>query len=454
MYKHYSDPALSLWQSILAERARQPAAGATRRDPMVAIPGAMLSVVSDKLAATEIAVIPREQENTKSVTPQKLFRETVGGNVVRCAEFYARRVRALAFGPPEELKRLDAELERFGNCDTGWKEAWTEFVSHYAVMRHADVPYRSWTNLDDHLLPLADKVRIGVIGDWGTGEKRAQRLLESVKDHGIDMLIHLGDIYYAGTKSEADRFRERIRSVLPATPVFTLCGNHDMYSGAEAYCGLIEELGQPGSFFGLRNANWQLLALDTGYNDYNPAKVSTGATWLRDDAGTDGVESEVDWHVDKLANPGGRRTILLSHHPLFSRLFAIEGRTINERLHGQLAPWIGNVDLWLWGHEHVQAIYDQFADLRRGRCIGASAIPNAAEPGLYIDDPRLENEAKPTLLGGVDGRLALDPASELYELGFAVLALDGTDGQAAYYAWGETRGARLMWKDTLDAPTA
>jgi len=57
---------------------------------------------------------------------------------------------------------------------------------------------------------------------------------------------------------------------LTKVPTFTLAGNHDMFCGGAPYYKLIDQLGQPASYFCLRNDNWQFLAMDTGLHDNNP----------------------------------------------------------------------------------------------------------------------------------------------------------------------------------------
>lgn len=420
MYDHYSDPAVSVWQSILAQHVASPKSVKASLRPQGLAPSAPPAVVSDKLAATDRAMRTVVERPSKTVASRQALRESVSGHVIDCAARYLRLVRA---------------------------EALTEFLKHYALIRHSEVPYRKWLKPGDFVLPLPDKdgkVTVGIIGDWGTGEARAQQLLASVKANAPDVVVHLGDIYYACTEPEAQAFSRHVVEVLGDIPVFTLCGNHDMYAGAGPYYRLLDRVGQPASYFCLRNASWQLLAMDTCYNDYDPAKVSTGATWVRDGSDDDAGYSELAWHVDKLANASGRRTILLSHHPLFSRISAIAGMALNQRLHKQFEEKLPAVDLWLWGHEHVQTIYGPFAGLVRGRCIGASAIPNTERDDIYEMDPSLKGQELPAFLGGDGARLRVDPKSHLYELGYAILSLDGPKADVAYYAWGETAGARVM----------
>jgi hypothetical protein len=227
-----------------------------------------------------------------------------------------------------------------------------------------------------------------------------------------------------------------MRAVFPAhsARLFTLCGNHDMYGGGVPYYALLDRLGQPASFFCLRNPHWQLLAMDTGYNDFDPFRVDATATWVQDgtdDQGrpTDDNYSELAWHIDKLTQAAGRRTVLLSHHPLFTLHSPIaKNRVQNDRLLAQFKPWLANVDLWLWGHEHNQMIYAPFAGLRRGRCVGAGAIPILRDENPCTASPDFApGQTLPELLSDPASRLRLDEATGLYDLGFGLLTLAGSD---------------------------
>ena len=270
-----------------------------------------------------------------------------------------------------------------------------------------------------------------------------------------DIVIHLGDIYYAGSVAECDAFYQNVRKTFPLQPVFSLCGNHDMYSGGTPYYALLNRLGQPASYFSLRNANWQLLALDTGYNDYNPFREERAMTWLRDGTGADGTHvdevSEVKWLADKMASAEGRRTILMSHHPLLTRHSPIAGDQVcNARLLKQVQPWLEDVTLWLWGHEHSQSIFEPFAGLKRGRCLGAGAIPTLpAEQPYEADAGFAAGQTPPGLLDDPTARLGIDPVTGWHDLGFGLLALQGATATMTYYGYNQTNGANPLYSEQL-----
>ena len=194
----------------------------------------------------------------------------------------------------------------------------------------------------------------------------------------------------------------------PNIPVYTLSGNHDMYSGGAPYYRLLTQLNatpaldayrQQASYFCLTNGSWQILAMDTGLHDNDPATMKTNVTYLEPE--------EAAWHADKLRNAGGRRTVVLSHHQLFTAFGDGVGQitsgkplAYNPKLYAVFQPFIEDIALWLWGHEHNFEVFNSYLGLNKGRCIGASAIPVLEEEDPYgpIAHPDLQDQtALPTL---------------------------------------------------------
>ncbi len=170
--------------------------------------------------------------------------------------------------------------------------------------------------------------------------------------------------------------------------------------------------------------------MDTGLHDSDPTTVNTNVTYLED--------SEAAWHVDKLQNNGGRRTIVLSHHQLFTAFGDGIGRgasgkalAYNPKLYAIFEKYMGQIALWLWGHEHNFEAFSPYIGLNKGRCIGASAIPVLEPQNPYglIVGPDLQGQAGlPTLISGV-GQLSLNKDKEYYH-GYAIMTL-GTPGTGA-----------------------
>lgn len=259
--------------------------------------------------------------------------------------------------------------------DPDWLEVFANYYEYFQK-RRLTIPYVRYQSLYDFVIPIeANQLKIGFISDWGTGQEDADWLLSEVMKHRPNMLIHLGDIYYSGTFAEVkSNFMKLIRKHvdLRKTRVFTLSGNHDMYSGGEGYYQVLQQLGQPASYFCLRNDYWQFLAMDTGLNDANPLSVGSNLTFLD--------PKEADWQLHKLETAGKRKTVLLSHHQLFSdEGVGVDTQGLrlafNPHLQRLFHQVMKQVDLWLWGHEHNLLVFQPYLNLKRGRCIGASAFP-------------------------------------------------------------------------------
>jgi hypothetical protein len=393
----------------------------------------------------------------------------------QCAQAAYELARARVDGDAAAAAQAESVLVGYGTCDPRWGECVAEFAAHYTITTHSDVPYVRYQSPDDFVLRSQDpanpdsapllpaQCRIAIIGDWGTGEARANGLLRQVAALKPDVLIHMGDIYYSCTAAEANVFYKNLWQVFPDLPnrprVFTLCGNHDMYSGGTPYYALLGRLGQPASFFCLRNNFWQLLAMDTGYNDFDPLKVGDTVTWVQDCDDGD-TYSELDWHQHQLAATGADgkllKTILLSHHQPFSRNAPIgKSSAVNANLIGQFGEFFPQVALWLWGHEHNQVIYKEFQGLAKGRCIGASAIPVDSHQDLYsVADEFLDADGQPKpglpeLLDGDGWKLTVDPKTNLWNLGYAVLSLDHDRGKMEYYQYNSSTddSTRLYQED-------
>lgn len=274
----------------------------------------------------------------------------------------------------------------------------------------------------------------------GTGTNEARRVAALLAAQKPDIVIHLGDIYFSGTADECTlHFLDLLRAVLPNCRLFTLCGNHEVYSGGQGYYGLLDRIGQPASYFCLRSPDdaWQILAADTGLNDRNPFDETDALTFLE--------PIEVTWRADKLRSFPGR-TIFLSHHQPFSAFRQIgpaaQRSPVNPNLmqaYDTLAA-AGSIDAWFWGHEHRLRIYAPYRGVASGRNIGYGAIPvRAADadvpmPGL-IDPPELFTE------------IALDVVDGAYSHGLALLDLSPDVIEVSY--WALTRPEAPIYRETL-----
>ncbi|MEZ4314786.1 MAG: hypothetical protein R3F14_42770 [Polyangiaceae bacterium] len=86
---------------------------------------------------------------------------------------------------------------------------------------------------------IGNTCRVALLGDWGTGLYGAPRCALSIKEAkpAFDVVVHLGDIYYAGNPGEV---RERFLAHWPEVPGAlsrAVNANHEMYSGGEGISG-------------------------------------------------------------------------------------------------------------------------------------------------------------------------------------------------------------------------
>ena len=394
-----------------------------------------------------------------------------------CAKLTGEVLEARFLGDTEKAEQKKDEL-KFNTCDPEWLETVAKYEEYFGPSGdRKEIPYVRWQNLDDFVMEtLPANATVAVIGDWGTGTDEAIDLLKEVKKHQPDVIIHLGDIYYSGTETETHKFfLDILNDVLERDKnpiaVYNMTGNHDMYSGGEGFYKLLPETNpgplfkaeqaQQASYFCLRSEDgaWQFLGMDTGLHDHDPFTVSTDITYLED--------SEVEWHVDKIRrhSQAGGRTILLSHHQLFSAFDAI-GKGVetpageeaaNPKLLASFrefqkaaAEGQGDIAAWFWGHEHNLDIYEPYLGLAKGRCMGHGAIPHFKDENPYqvvdgltsppqlVDDPNRPGE-----------KLKLGTIDDVYAHGFVIIKLDDRSKTATAGYYQETDYSSPMYEEKL-----
>jgi len=277
-------------------------------------------------------------------------------------------------------------LDEFSITDPGWVSSLVAMGIRKLRKRHAFNPAPPTP------VQIGDQARVILVGDWGTGIPRAQMvgtaMRMAVEQAGRDNrdvhVIHLGDVYYSGWEFE---YEERF---LPYWPVKTseagkigswcLNGNHDMYSGGHAYFDYLlkdprfSKQGQA-SFFRLYNKNWQVLGLDTAWDDNG----------LKDPQG--------NW-VKQTLDENKQKSILLTHHQLFSAYE--DGPDVGRVLGQKLKPVLDNkqIDAWFWGHEHRFIVHEPTVNVRAARLIGHGGVPvymthkddgSFIKPAIYED---------------------------------------------------------------------
>jgi hypothetical protein len=202
-----------------------------------------------------------------------------------------------------------------------------------------------------------DRLRVAVLGDWGTGLYGAPECAASIERDGrYDLLMHLGDVYYSGTPKEVRENFLELWPKLPGAVSRALNSNHEMYSGGE---GLFKEtlpaFGQGSTTFAVETSHWLLVGLDSAYEDHDLAQGQSA------------------WLEQLVSSAGDRQVVLFCHHQPFS-LLDKQG----PKLVGRLAPLLASrrIFAWYWGHEHRCVLYDQHPVWGlHGRCIGHGGMP-------------------------------------------------------------------------------
>ncbi len=271
-----------------------------------------------------------------------------------------------------------------------------QWVGHYLRSRFGPkwpfADYRAYGD-DNGIYNLAastgdpdpdEPVQIALAGDWGSGTEAAFDVGQSVNLGFPHFTIHLGDIYYVGTKKEVQEnmLGGRVQWPLGNRGSFALNANHEMYSQGKGYfthllpaLGFQGDHGQRASFFCLKNEHWLVIGLDTGYYSvgipilemiFRPSSKlhSKLMEWLQKDV--------------RLQDDQQRGVILLSHHQYYSQF-----ESGYDRPAQQLAQLLQRPALWFWGHEHRFALYGKNASGKAGLQIYGR---NLGHGGLPIED--------------------------------------------------------------------
>lgn len=245
-----------------------------------------------------------------------------------------------------------ALMEQFDNLDprwahwvlvkaTGWLKGKRKFISH--------------TSPTDFRFEMKDEAIVAVVGDWGGGNAAAQAIAEQINKIEPDHIIHLGDVYYSGTPKETkERFLKYWPKPKDPGKSLALNSNHEMYGGGYGYFDVtLPEFKQPASYFNLANQNWQFIGLDTGYDEH------------------DLHPPQAEWLAAQLQN-NGKKTILFSHHQLFSAYETTDA----SKLQSKVQPFLdaGQIYGWIWGHEHLCVVYQKHMGIK-AVCLGNGCFP-------------------------------------------------------------------------------
>jgi hypothetical protein len=332
-----------------------------------------------------------------------------------------------------------APFEQFGVSDPGWIEC---VIDGFQTLLHGKAAFIQHQNLSDFLFEIPDEITIALVGDWGAHNDAARAVANQITATHPDMVIHLGDIYYAGQRNEAEEalkmwpLADPTTGAIPPRTSFALNGNHEMFSGARPYFEtVLPAFGQPASYFGFRNSKWQILAFDSAYVEHRLLPP--------DDATDVRLHSQWNWLVDKMRN-STLPTILLSHHEPVSA-FAQE-HSDGTKLRSDFQKFVTAAGRpvfgWFFGHEHRCTIYHDVQNVPYlARLIGHGCIPHTAPPKDQQPEPGCVKFEKMNFAKNANG----DAMS-----GFALLKFDRDQIDIQYI----NEDGSLFTKETWVAPLA
>lgn len=289
----------------------------------------------------------------------------------------------------------------YEQLDKGWLLSLFYFV-YYEVLRHKVHPFVEAPHYKP--IPLApgaeNRVKVAIVGDWGTGQYGdnggpALAVIRAVESLNPDYIIHLGDVYYAGTQGftidpgeETKNFldlwpRDRFGDGKKAGTSYTLNSNHEMYDGANGYFNIALlsnntpfSRQQGHSYFALTFEDWIILGLDSAYFSSPESMFMTGSI-----GGADGAQSQ--WVKSHCGDLEDKKVIVMTHHQGIVETDSPDKPfKLANPLWGEISEVVGRApDYWYWGHVHNGIVFAEDVGLETGnakmRCAGHGAIPYA-----------------------------------------------------------------------------
>ncbi|MDC8004338.1 metallophosphoesterase [Aureisphaera galaxeae] len=340
-------------------------------------------------------------------------------------------------------------ISKYCQLDVGWFLSLGYYIL-YKVLPFLIHPFgtnpEGKTKVSNNSIPPSAK--IAIIGDWGTGiwsdgetpKCPSQLVMEGVISEDPDYIIHLGDVYYAGTKGEeTSNFLERIPLKYKGK-FYTMNSNHEMYDGAN---GLMKNTLKDARFthqnqttyFSFEIGEWIIVGLDSAYYDESPLYMD-GII-----ATKHGGQEQLEF-LTKAYN-SGKKVFLCTHHNGIEvdKNGPKPNNPMWDQILGATAPHIP--DVWYWGHVHNGIVYNDNLSIygekktRDGngplmRCCGHASIPFGNAP--YLQD--LINGPNPEVLYYSHTKMPppLDKQQQLrVKNGFAIVELSGDQITETFY---------------------
>jgi len=216
------------------------------------------------------------------------------------------------------------------------------------------------------VVEVPNQLRVAVLGDWGSGLYGAPISAATIQlaVPRFDFVVHLGDVYYAGTETEVTERFLNLWPELPGASSWALNSNHEMFSGGAGYFDKTLRdprfSGQAGSScFAWENDHFLFVGLDTAYEDRTIGGLQRA------------------WLAERASAAAGKKLVLFSHHQPFSA-FQSAGTELVSALSDLLTA--GRVAAWYWGHEHRCVFFERHARWSLwGRCVGHGGYPQTRD---------------------------------------------------------------------------
>jgi hypothetical protein len=292
----------------------------------------------------------------------------------------------------------------YGTGDPGWTLAAAEYFYHYLNSSFAPFSVKSQPITLKGASP--SQVRIALFGDWGTGNYTngpAASVMKSIVAQSPDYIIHLGDVYYAGTPTEENNNLLALWPAAYSGKSLTLNSNHEMYDGAWGYFGVLANnifsLQNQTSYFALQYGNpsqsggpWTIIGLDSAYWSTSPFVMDGSIQEANGGPGSTAQPQFLQTLVKSGLSP--RNTIVLTHHnPIDTFGASLVTDLLGNNLWAQVTATgalNGTPSAWYWGHVHNGIVYPNPTYTKNnvyGRCVGHGALPYGNGSGLASAPP-------------------------------------------------------------------
>ena len=145
-----------------------------------------------------------------------------------------------------------AYLYKYVQLDPGWAFSAFEYIAYLIDLlgKFKRDDFKITPRVTTILEKEYSELTIAIVGDWGTGiwkdgnqpDCPSKRVMEQLVGKQPDVIIHLGDVYYAGNygvgSSETGEEYNNFVKLWPTTGAkysFAINSNHEMYGGGNGY---------------------------------------------------------------------------------------------------------------------------------------------------------------------------------------------------------------------------